>query len=219
METTDRDRRSTVWLAMISVLLVLAIAQLDEHRRFRRVQDAYIRALALRAAQSTAYVDQLNQFLATPAEERANLPMPPPHFPEKAPPEPRAADYMLVARVRQALCLGAFAVAAALPVVWAMAAPDFRRRNRRLIAEAMLALALFGTIGMMLGWGHLGNWKNFSIGTNAAGYGLVLVPLGVIAVLLASRDGDVGDVESAAGSDGDAEVAGDGAEAAGGSKT
>jgi hypothetical protein len=97
---------------------------------------------------------------------------------------------MLVARIRQGLCFGAFAVAAALPIVWAMSSRVFARRNRRMIAEAMLSLALFGTIGMMLGWGHVANWNRFRIGTNAAGYGLVLVPLGVIAVVLASRGGD-----------------------------
>jgi hypothetical protein len=74
----------------------------------------------------------------------------------------------------------------------------------------MLALALFGTIGMMLGARHLKNWNQFRIGTNAAGYGLVLVPLGVVAVLLASRGG-----EAESGGD----VAEDGGGDVGGSKT
>ena len=57
METADedRDRRRTLWLALSAALLILAIAQLDEHRRFGARQEAYIKQLAARAAQSAAY--------------------------------------------------------------------------------------------------------------------------------------------------------------------
>ena len=187
MQVEPRDRRRTLWLALLSALLVLAIAQVDEHRRFRRASDAYVKQLASRAAQAMAYVDQLNAYLAKPPDERAAAPLPPPHFPEKAPPAPPAEKYMLIARIRRAVCTAAFAVAAALPVAWAMSTAEFARRNRRLIAEATLALALFGTLGMLLGWDYAANWKNFRIGGDAAGYGLVLVPLGAVAVVLAAR--------------------------------
>ncbi len=152
-----------------------------------------MRRLELRAAQSAAYLSQMSDFLSKPPEARATLPLPSAHMPEKTPPEPRADQYLLIARIRQGLCFGAFAVAAALPFLWTMSPREFARRHRRMIAEAMLGLALFGSVGMMLGWGHLANWKQFRIGTNAAGYGLVLVPLGVVAVVLASRGGDGAD--------------------------
>jgi hypothetical protein len=167
--------------------MIVAIAQLDEHRRYRRAQEAYLRQLTTRAAQSAAYLDQLNEFLSRPAGTRGAMPMPPPQVAQRTPPEPPRSRYLLVARIRQALCFGAFAVAAAMPVVWILSSDEFRREHRRLIAEAMLALALFGTIGMLLGSDHFANWKNFRIGTNAAGYGLVLVPLGVVAAVLAAR--------------------------------
>jgi MFS family permease len=183
----DRERRRTLWLALLCALLILAIAQFDEHRRYRRAQDAYLQQLAARAAQSSAYLDQLNEFLSKPAETRGAMPLPPPQVAQRTPPEPPRSRYMLVARIRQAVCVGAFAVAAAMPVVWLMSTEELRRQHRRLIAETMLALALFGTIGMLLGSGHLANWKSFRIGTNAAGYGLLLVPLGVVAVVLAAR--------------------------------
>jgi hypothetical protein len=167
---------------------MLAIAQFDEHRRFGRVQDAYVQLLATRAAQSAAYLDQVSEFLSKPPETRGGkMPVPPPIVAKPPPPQPRRDKYRLVARIRQSLCFTEFAIAAALPVVWAMSTREFARRNARFIAEVMLALALFGTIGMMLGTGHMANWNRFRIGTNAAGYGLVLVPLGVIAVVLASR--------------------------------
>src|SRR5688500_16121118 len=151
------------------------------------MHSVYVEQHTTLAAQSAAYLDQLNEFLSKPLDTRGAMPVPPAQVAAKAPPEPRRERYMFVARVRQALALGAFAVAAAMPVVWAMATTDFARRNRRLMAEATLALALFGTIGMMLGSGYLANWKSFRLGTNAAGYGLVLVPLGVVAVVLAAR--------------------------------
>ena len=187
MATADRDRRRTLWLVLASALLILAIAQIDEHRRFGRVQDAYMRLLSARAAQSAAYLDQVSEFLSKPPETRGEMPSPPPIVAKPTPPQPPRENYMLIARIRQSLCFGAFAIAAALPFVWAMSTREFARRNARFIAEAMLALALFGTIGMMLGAGHLANWKQFRIGTNAAGYGLVLVPLGIVAVVAASR--------------------------------
>ena len=189
METAHRDdRRRTLWLALISALLILATAQLDEHKRFRRAQDAHLRLIAQRTLEATAQLEQMNEFLRQQSEGATNLPPPPPpHIPHKVPPAPRAQDYMFIARIRQAVCIAAFAVAAAMPVVWAMSTHEFAQRNRRLIADATLALALFATIGMMLGVGHVSNWKNFSIGTNAAGYGLVLVPLGVVCVVLAAR--------------------------------
>jgi len=187
---------------MICALLVLATAQADEHRRFRRAQEAYVKLLEARAAESAAYLHRVSEYLNKPAEERATMPMPPPHFPEKTPPGPRADRYMLVARIRQSASIAAFAVAAALPIAWAMSTRDFARRHRRLMAETMLALALFATIGMMLGAGHLANWKSFRIGTNAAGYGLVLVPLGVVAVVLASRaDASAAGPDAAGGAD------------------
>jgi len=196
----DRDRRRTLWLALLCGLLILAVAQLDEHRRYRRVQAAYIQQLSARAAQSAAYLDQLNEFLSRSPDTRGQMPMPPPQVAQRTPPEPPRARYLLVARIRQSLCFGAFAVAAAMPFVFVMSGGEFRHRHRRLIAETMLALALFGTIGMLLGWGYLANWKSFRLGTNAAGYGLVLVPLGVVAVVLAARsdaaesaDGEVPD--------------------------
>ena len=177
-----------MWLALVGALLILAIAQVDEQRRFRRVQDAYVQKLTMRAAQSAAYLDQIAELQRRPAETRGPMPMPPPLVAQRAPPEPRWETYTLIARIRQALCIGAFTVAAAMPTVWLMSTREFARRHRRMMAEAMLALALFATIGMLLGWGNLANWKRFRIGTDAAGYGLVLVPLGVIAILLASRD-------------------------------
>jgi hypothetical protein len=198
MATDDRDRRRTLWLALLCALLILAIAQIDEHRRYERAQAAYLDLLSKRAAASAAYFNQVSEFLSKPKETRGEMPPPPPLVAQHTPPEPRRDRYIFVARIRQALCFGAFAVAAAMPAVWGLSAAGFRRRHRRLIAETMLALALFGTIGMMLGGGHPANWREFRIGTNAAGYGLVLVPLGVVAVLLASR----GDVPESAG-DGD----------------
>jgi hypothetical protein len=202
-DARDRERRRTPWLTLLCGLLILAIAQLDEHRRYRRAQDAYIKQLTARAAQSAAYLDQVNAFLSQPADTRGAMPMPPPQLAQRTPPEPPRARYMLVARTRQGVCFAAFAVAAAMPVVWAMATTPFRRRHRRLIAETMLALALFGTIGMLLGRGYLVNWTSFRIGTDAAGYGLVLVPLGVVALVLAARsaadDADAGDAAGNAG--------------------
>ena len=209
MATADRDRRRTLWLVLASALLILAIAQVDEHRRFGRVQDAYMRLLSTRAAQSAAYLDQVSEHLSKPPATRGEMPPPPPIVAKPMPPEPPRAKYMLVARIRQSLCFGAFAIAAALPFAWAMSTREFARANMRFMAEAMLALALFGTIGMMLGRGHLANWKQFHLGTNAAGYGLVLVPLGIVAVVLASRGGD--DAES-----GDGDVIGHDERAAGG---
>ena len=209
----DRDRRRTLWLVLASALLILAIAQIDEHRRFGRVQDAYLQQLTTRAAQSAAYLDQVSEFLSKPPETRGQMPLPPPIVARPMPPQPPRDKYILVARIRQSLCFGAFAIAAALPAARALSTRDFARRHARLIAEAMLGLALFGTIGMMLGVGHLANWNQFRIGTNAAGYGVVLVPLGVVAVLLASR---VDAAESDEGDPGDASGAGDAAGAAGG---
>jgi hypothetical protein len=120
------------------------------------------------------------------------------------PPPPKPSDYLFIARIRQALCLAAFAVAAALPVAWAMSTADFAQQHRRFLAEATLALALFGTIGMMLGWGYGENWNRFRIGSNAAGYGLVLIPLGVVAVVVArsAGAGDAGDAGDAGGAGG-----------------
>jgi MFS family permease len=202
----DHDRRRTLWLALLCGLMVLAIAQLDEYRRYRRAREAYIKQLTARTAQSAAYLDQLNEFLSKPPDARGAMPMPPPQVAQRTPPEPPRARYMLVARVRQGVCFGAFAVAAAMPFVWLMSSEAFRGRHRRLIAEAMLALALLGTIGMLLGPGYLANWDNFRIGTDAAGYGLVLVPLGIVAVVLAARPdpaaspaGDVGDAAGGGG--------------------
>ena len=179
--------------------MILAIAQVDEHRRYRRAQEAYIKQLTARAAESAAYLDQLNEFLSQPANARGAMPMPPPQVTQRTPPEPPRTRYMLVARIRQGVCFGAFAVAAAMPFVWLMSTEELRRRHRRLIAETMLALALFGTIGMLLGPGHLANWKSFRIGANAAGYGLVLVPLGAVAVVLAARS-DADEPETGGGS-------------------
>jgi predicted permease len=127
------------------------------------------------------------------------MPLPPAQVARQTPAEPRREKYMLVTRVRQAVSFAAFAVSATLPAVWVMSSSASARRHRRLMAEVMLGLALLGTIGMMLGWGHLANWKNFRIGSDAAGYGLVLVPLGVVAVLVASRGGDVDDVDDVDG--------------------
>jgi hypothetical protein len=197
MATDDRDRRRTIWLALLCAVLILAIAQIDEHRRYERAQAAYLDVLSKRAAASAAYLDQVSEFLSKPKETRGEMPPPPPNVAQRTPTGPPRDRYIFVARIRQALCLAAFAVAAAMPGVWGLSSPQFRRRHGQLIAEMMLALALFGTIGMMLGGGHLANWREFRIGTNAAGYGLVLVPLGVVAVLLASR----GDNAESAGSD------------------
>src|SRR5437762_4417891 len=149
MTTSDRDCRRTMWLALLCALLILAIAQVDEHRRFQRVQDAYVQQLSTRAAASAAYLDRVSEFLSKPPETRGEMPLPPPNVAQHAPPEPRRDRYMLVARIRQGLCFGAFAFAAAMPAVWGLSSADFRRRHLRLMAEAMLALALFGTIGMM----------------------------------------------------------------------
>jgi MFS family permease len=200
-DARDRDRRRTLWLALLCGLMIVAVAQLDEHRRYRRAQEAYVRVLTARAAESAAYLDQLNEFLSKPSDARGAMPMPPPQVAQRTPPQPPSARYMLVARIRQAVCFGAFAVAAAMPVVWIMSTQDFRRRHRRLIADAMLALALFGTIGLLLGPGHLANWNSFRLGTNAAGYGLVLVPLGIVAVVLAARsEGDEPGADNGGGS-------------------
>ena len=198
METADRDRRRrTLWLALVCGLLILAIAQVDEHRRYRRALDGYQQRLAARAAQSAAYLDQLNEFVGQPADARGAMPVPPPLVAQRTPPEPPRSRYMLVARIRQAACIGAFAVAAAMPFVWLMSGDETRRRHQRFMAETMLALSLFGMVGMLAGAGHLANWNSFRLGTNAAGYGLVLVPLGAVAVVLAARSDDADDVADA----------------------
>jgi hypothetical protein len=93
----------------------------------------------------------------------------------------------VVVRVRRGICMGAFAVAAALPVAWAIAPRGFANRNRRLMAHATMAAALVGTTGMLAGWGYWRNWKALDPRYDAAGWGLILIPLGIAAIVVARR--------------------------------
>jgi hypothetical protein len=74
-----------------------------------------------------------------------------------------------------------------LPIVWATSSAAFARRHRRDLAFAMLVLSIFATAGMMLGWGYWGNWMVLGWDNNAAGWGLILIPAGVVALLIARR--------------------------------
>src|SRR6478672_8574730 len=141
MATADGERRRTLWLAVACALLVLAIAQGDEHRRYERARAAYVDALSNRAAASAAYLDRVSEFLGKPKEQRGAMPPPPPNVAQPAPPEPVRDRYLFVARIRQTLCFGAFAAAAAMLAVWGLSSPEVARRHGRFVAEMILALA------------------------------------------------------------------------------
>ena len=171
------QHRRTLWYALGGLLLILAIAQADEHRRFEAAQKKYRDIFAARVAEIKAVMEQHRELLrsrqAIPETRFAALPPPP------------SPDRLLIRRLRRSFCLTAFALATSMPFVWLLSSSNYAWRNRRLIAEVMLTLALFGTVGMMMGVGHWRNWNRFNLHHDAAGYGLILIPLGVAAVLLA----------------------------------
>ncbi|MEA2735836.1 MAG: hypothetical protein QOE14_2287 [Humisphaera sp.] len=172
-----------MWFTVGGLLLILAIAQYDERRRFLKRQNAYEQKLMELAHARIVYTLQVQEYIAA---LRAGRPaVKPAAFNPPLPPAPTPPDQLLIRRVRHALCIGAFAVAAAMLIVWLLAAADVARRNRRLIAETMLAMALFGTIGMMPGLSYWRGWNRFDLRADAAGWGMILVPLGVIAVMAA----------------------------------
>jgi hypothetical protein len=69
MQQLDRDRRRTLWFAVTGALVILAIAQLDEHRRYQAAEARYTREMERRSLQASAYLDQLKAQLSSGKQE------------------------------------------------------------------------------------------------------------------------------------------------------
>src|SRR5687767_1286405 len=167
MTRPARRRRRLLWINVVAALLIIAIAQYDDHRRFLAAQITYEKGVTDLTLARFNYQREAAEYLyERKRNPAATKPAP---FNPAAPPAPLVPEQRLVRRIRHALCLGAFAVAAVMPVVWFAGDAGLARRNRRLTADSALALALFGTIGMMLGWGYWRNWNQFDPRKDAAG--------------------------------------------------
>jgi len=176
-------RRRTIWSVAAGLLIILAIAQVDERRRYARalaLRETWL-ASKLKAQQSLLGMIESGSIPDKRSDLWARASAPAPFSPVQT------GDFSLVNRLRRAVSLGAFAVCVQLLGLWVVGSRDFVRRHERLIAEAMLASALLGTGGMLLGWRYWRYWHDFHPAGDPAGFGLILIPLSLAVLLLVRR--------------------------------
>jgi hypothetical protein len=170
-----------IWSAAACAMIVIALAQLDEHRRYRAALSRHAtevtHALAERSAQSAAMEQYLRGERRLTQEPVVSA----------IPPPPPIERYQVVSRVRRGVGIAAFAMCGSLGAALLVGGADFARKHGQFVAHAMLALAFFATAGMLCGWGYWRNWNRFNITDNAAGWGLVFIPFSLLAMLAAHR--------------------------------
>jgi hypothetical protein len=180
----QHGRIRVIWCIAAAVLVIVTLAQFEEHRRHERIIAAREAWLAGKERARQMILEHYRVAGAPPArgdtlwsEASVPAPFPPP------PPEHRR----LVTRLRRALALGAFVIWVELLGLVILGSRRFKRRHAPVIAHAMMTTSLLGTALLLLRTRSWQDWRNHHLTADPAGLGLIAVLVSMVVFFMQRR--------------------------------